>query len=78
MIDRLLTKEDLDRIDLKNAEGNFIDALYDTAKEQDAKTAHTILEIVTEDFVEPVANLYINDRDRKYAFELWRGIKKRL
>ena len=30
----VLSKEILDAIDLKNAESNFIDALYDTAREQ--------------------------------------------
>ena len=30
----VLTKDQLDAIDLRNAESNFIDALYDTAREQ--------------------------------------------
>ncbi len=32
--DTVLSKEQLDAIDLKNAESNFIDALYDTARQQ--------------------------------------------
>ena len=35
----LLSKEQLDAIDLKNAESNFIDALYDTSREQARLTA---------------------------------------
>ena len=36
---KLLSKEQLDAIDLKNAESNFIDALYDTSREQAKVTA---------------------------------------
>jgi len=54
---------------------------------QDAKTAsikdakcqlriERILEAITEDFVEPVANFYMNDKDRQRAFELWKSIKQ--
>jgi hypothetical protein len=32
--DTVMNKVQLDAIDLKNAESNFIDALYDTAREQ--------------------------------------------
>ena len=48
------------------------------AKAQDAKTLRIILETITEDFVEPVANFYMNDRDRKRTFELWNSVEKQL
>ncbi len=36
-----------------------------------------ILEIIGEDFVEMVANLYMNNKNRARTFELWRSIKKK-
>ena len=38
----LLSKEKLDAIDLKNAESNFTDALYDTSREQAELTLNQI------------------------------------
>ncbi len=36
-----------------------------------------ILADIQEDFVEPVVNFYVhNEREKKFAFELWRTIKK--
>jgi len=61
--DRLLTKEDLDRIDLKNAESNFLDALYDVSREQDSKTVSKVVEwIKSHQLIEP-------DRDSITRFE---------
>ncbi len=37
-----------------------------------------ILEIIGEDFVEIVANFYMNNKNRAKSFELWRSIKKRV
>lgn len=52
-----------------------IDNLWDEYEKNDPNQE---LEIITEDFVEMVANFYMNDRNRKLAFELWRSIEKRL
>ena len=36
------------------------------------------IEIITEDFVEMIGNYYMTDDNRKSAYELWDGIKKRV
>ena len=44
----ILSKDQLDAIDLKNAESNFIDALRDTAREQAQVTARQLVNWVEE------------------------------
>ncbi len=69
--DRLLTKKDLDRIDLKNAESNFFDALYDVSREQDSKTISNMVEWVkTHQLIEP-------DNDSLTRFEPFYQIELR-
>lgn len=42
----ILSKDKLDEIDLKNAESNFIDALWDTAREQAKETVRQLLPLL--------------------------------
>ena len=69
--DRLLTKEDLDRIDLKNSSSNFIDALYDTSREQDSKTVSGVVKwIKSHQLIEP-------DKDSVTRFAPFYQIEKK-
>ena len=54
---KILSKEELDAIDLANADSNFTDALWDTAKAQAHLTAREIIErIEGEGLISPDKN----------------------
>lgn len=42
------------------------------------ENTNEMLNIITEDFVEMVANFYMTDENRKRTYELWKGVKRRI
>jgi len=66
--DRLLTKKELDAIDFRNAESNFFDALWDTAKAQRDLTASYYQQKTKEIFEE--IEKFVKWTEKHYALNL--------
>ena len=50
----------------------------DIKEAQDTERVERILEIITEDFVEMIANFYMTEDNRKRTYELWQNIKRQI
>jgi len=51
---------------------------YEWQEEHHSHEKQRIMEIVTEDFVEVVANFYMNEENRNRTFALWDDVKRQI
>ena len=82
MDERLLTDEEIFEARMYGQKPPDLSPYIAVANAQLAKDLKTeqarverILEIITKDFVEVVANSYVDDKYKRHFFDLWRGLR---